>query len=82
MNMEDNKKQVIILPRNYSNVCKEMPLDYSDYKKGYKVHDGSIENYEIVRKIGRGKYSEVYEGICDVNDQKVAIKILKTGINT
>lgn len=26
-------------------------------------HDRHLENYEIVRKIGRGKYAEVFEGI-------------------
>ena len=36
-----------------------------------------IDKYEIIKKIGRGKYSEVYEGINVTNDQKVVIKILK-----
>jgi len=35
------------------------------------------EDYEIIRKLGRGKYSEVYEGINVNNDEKVVIKILK-----
>ena len=35
------------------------------------------EDYEIMKKIGRGKYSEVYEGINVNNDEKVVIKILK-----
>lgn len=35
------------------------------------------ENYEIIRKLGRGKYSEVYEGVNTTNDEKVVIKILK-----
>ena len=35
------------------------------------------EDYEIIRKLGRGKYSEVYEGINVTNDEKVVIKILK-----
>lgn len=35
------------------------------------------DNYEIVRKLGRGKYSEVFEGV-DINrDEKVVIKVLK-----
>ena len=37
----------------------------------------STDKYEIIRKIGRGKYSDVYEGIRTENDLKVAIKILK-----
>lgn len=35
------------------------------------------DNYQIVRKLGRGKYSEVFEAL-QVNDsQKCVIKILK-----
>lgn len=36
-----------------------------------------IENYEIVRKIGRGKYSEVFEGINVANNEKCVVKVLK-----
>lgn len=37
----------------------------------------SQENYEVIRKIGRGKYSEVFEGV-DIRDESpVVIKILK-----
>lgn len=36
-----------------------------------------IEDYELIKKIGIGKYSEVYEGINVKNDKKVVIKILK-----
>ena len=35
------------------------------------------DDYEVVRKVGRGKYSEVFEGINVVNHQKCIIKILK-----
>jgi casein kinase II subunit alpha len=35
------------------------------------------DDYEIVRKVGRGKYSEVFEGINIVNNEKCIIKILK-----
>ena len=33
--------------------------------------------YEIIKKIGRGKYSEVYEGINSQTNERVVIKILK-----
>lgn len=35
------------------------------------------DDYEVVRKVGRGKYSEVFEGINIANNQKCIIKILK-----
>ena len=38
------------------------------------------DDYEIVKKMGRGKYSEVYEGISVVNNMKIVIKVLKPGI--
>lgn len=37
----------------------------------------SQDNYEIVRKVGRGKYSEVFEGINVLSDAKCIIKVLK-----
>ena len=36
-----------------------------------------MEDYELSRKIGRGKYSEVFEGKNVVNTQKCVVKILK-----
>lgn len=38
------------------------------------------DNYELVRKLGRGKYSEVFEAINITNDEKVVVKILKVRI--
>lgn len=35
------------------------------------------DDYEVVRKVGRGKYSEVFEGVNILNNQKCIIKILK-----
>lgn len=31
------------------------------------------EDYEVIRKVGRGKYSEVFEGINVVNDQVITV---------
>jgi serine/threonine protein kinase len=44
---------------------------------GGGADDRDTENYEIVRKIGRGKYSEVFEGINVVNNEKCVVKVLK-----
>lgn len=35
------------------------------------------DDYQIVRKLGRGKYSEVFEAINVTNNEKCVIKILK-----
>lgn len=66
------------LPKIYANVCEELPPEYSDYEN-FEVKFGSQENYEIIKKIGRGKYSEVYEGINTANNERIVIKILKPG---
>ena len=42
----------------------------------------SQDDYQVVRKLGRGKYSEVFEGINIVNNEKVVIKILKVRLET
>lgn len=31
----------------------------------------------MIKKLGRGKYSEVYEGINSENDNRIVIKVLK-----
>lgn len=35
------------------------------------------DEYEVVRKVGRGKYSEVFEGVHLTDNEKCIIKILK-----
>jgi len=69
----------ITTPKYYADVCEQQSQvipDYSDYE-GFEVKFQSQDHYEIIKKIGRGKYSEVYEGINTVNNQRVVIKILK-----
>lgn len=60
----------------YANVNVEMPQDYWDYEN-LQITWGNQQNYEIVKKVGRGKYSEVFEGINIVNEQRCIIKVLK-----
>ncbi|PWA48955.1 rho-associated protein kinase 1/2 [Artemisia annua] len=43
----------------------------------YQLKVVEQDNYEVVRKVGRGKYSEVFEGFHCTNDDKCIIKILK-----
>nr|BAG12775.1 putative casein kinase II alpha subunit [Sorogena stoianovitchae] len=67
---------MISLPRAYADVNKNMPPDYWDYDN-FENEWGNQDDYEIIKKIGRGKYSDVFEGISAVTGQKVVIKILK-----
>ncbi|KAH8054979.1 serine/threonine kinase [Aureococcus anophagefferens] len=62
--------------RVYPDVNANRPRDYWDYE-ALTVNWGEQEDYEVIRKIGRGKYSEVFEGINVANNCKCVVKILK-----
>ncbi|KAH9573645.1 hypothetical protein CY35_01G011300 [Sphagnum magellanicum] len=62
--------------RVYSDVNVQRPKDYWDYDS-LTVQWGDQDDYEVVRKVGRGKYSEVFEGVNCVNNERCIIKILK-----
>eukprot|EP00069_Balaena_mysticetus_P019552 bmy_12233T0 len=62
--------------RVYTDVNTHRPQEYWDYKS----HVGECRNqddYQLVRKLGRGKYREVFEAINITNNEKVVVKILK-----
>ncbi|CDW86640.1 UNKNOWN [Stylonychia lemnae] len=60
----------------YQTVNVERPKDYSYYQQ-LSIKWGNQDNYQLIHKLGRGKYSEVYEGACLLNNQKCVVKILK-----
>jgi casein kinase II subunit alpha len=72
----NNTSGATSVARVYADVNANMPRSYWDYDS-VNISWGVLENYEVVRKIGRGKYSEVFEGINVVNYQKCVIKVLK-----
>lgn len=43
------------------------------------IFNSNQDDYQLVRKLGRGKYSEVFEAINITNNEKVVVKILKVG---
>ncbi|KAK9859391.1 hypothetical protein WJX84_001717 [Apatococcus fuscideae] len=63
--------------RVYADINVNRPKDYWDYET-LSVQWGNQDDYEVVRKVGRGKYSAVFEGINVHSNQKCIIKILKT----
>jgi casein kinase II subunit alpha len=65
-----------VLPRYYADVNDHKPQEYWDYEN-LSVAWGEQEKYEIVRKLGRGKYSEVFEGVIVDKEEKCVLKILK-----
>lgn len=62
--------------RVYADVNVHKPKEYWNYE-ALKITWGSQENYEVVKKVGRGKYSEVFEGINTATNEKCIIKVLK-----
>lgn len=61
----------------YTDVNDKKPKEYWDYEN-LQVSWGEQDDYEVVRKVGRGKYSEVFEGVrAQAFEQKCIIKILK-----
>eukprot|EP00762_Andalucia_godoyi_P001912 ANDGO_06045.mRNA.1 Casein kinase II subunit alpha len=63
------------ISRVYADACARRQRDYSQYEE-LNIRWGEQDNYEIVRKVGRGKYSEVFEGLT-CNEDRCIIKILK-----
>ena len=47
------------------------------YYMNHEFEIGDIDNYLVEAKIGRGRYSDVYEGLSKKLNEKVVLKILK-----
>ena len=43
----------------------------------FYVHFRKQDDYQLVKKLGRGKYSEVFEAVNVRNSEKCVVKILK-----
>lgn len=71
-----NNKMDFEVPKYYGNVNLEMPREHSDYDR-LRIQWGSQDDYEVTKKIGRGKYSEVYAGSNTQTQQPCVVKILK-----
>merc|ERR1712086_573988 len=62
--------------RVYVDVNEKKPKEYWDYDS-LVVEWGQQDDYELIKKLGRGKYSEVFEGVNANNEEKCVVKILK-----
>lgn len=73
----NNKNMAVVSrARIYTDVNSHKPREYWDYES-YVVDWGQQDDYQLVRKLGRGKYSEVFEAINVTNNEKCVVKILK-----
>ena len=67
------REGVVSRARVYADVNTARPREYWDYE-ALSVTWGDQEAYEVVRKVGRGKYSEVFEGLKTASDERCIIK--------
>jgi len=70
------REQQMSRARVHADVNVHRPKEYWDYES-LAVNWGEQDDYEVIRKIGRGKYSEVFEGMNVMNAVRCVVKILK-----
>lgn len=75
-NRKKNRNCAQSRSRIYADVNANRDQSYWDYES-FEIPWRGQDDYEVIRKIGRGKYSEVFEGINSVTLQPCVIKILK-----
>ncbi|XP_017772365.1 PREDICTED: casein kinase II subunit alpha-like [Nicrophorus vespilloides] len=74
--MDSQSVPVISKARVYADVLADRGPEFWNYENfNPEWHDA--DDYEIIQKVGRGKYSEVFEALQTSSDQRVIIKILK-----
>jgi hypothetical protein len=69
------RREAMSVARVYADVNSERPASYWDYEKLEIEWSKNQDDYEVIRKIGRGKYSEVFEGINVKTNQMCVIKV-------
>ncbi|XP_047092591.1 casein kinase II subunit alpha-like [Lolium rigidum] len=62
--------------RVYADANSQRPKEYWDYE-ALSIDWGEQDGYEVLRKVGKGKYSEVFEGFRTGSQERCVIKILK-----
>eukprot|EP00483_Globobulimina_turgida_P005966 UN05976 len=71
-----HQPSVVSVAREYCDINNHQPRSYWDYES-LSIDWSTPFDYEIIRKIGRGKYSEVFEGYDISKNSPICIKILK-----
>ena len=69
------------LPKYYAHAVeqirsREKDYAYADYANSAVIF-GWQDDYEIISKIGRGRYSEVFEALNLLSNERVVVKMLK-----
>ena len=67
-----------VLPKYYAHACEQIALEIPGYSESSNHEIEYTQNtFKKLRQVGKGVFSQVYEGINALNDEKVAIKVLK-----
>lgn len=74
--MTTGNTAVVTNARIYAKVNATKSRSYWDYDS-FSLSWNSKENYQLVQKLGRGKYSEVFEAFDVKHSKKVVVKVLK-----
>ncbi|KAH7099236.1 Pkinase-domain-containing protein [Auriculariales sp. MPI-PUGE-AT-0066] len=64
------------ISRVHADACAKLGAAWSDYDN-VQISWGEQDPYEILSKLGRGKYSEVFEGLDIRTEEHIVIKVLK-----
>lgn len=72
--------------RVYRDVNVIRPVSYWDYSSlviawgchsNKKLSFRKSSNYSVIEKVGRGKYSDCYRGMCLTNGRECCVKVIK-----
>mmetsp|Transcript_38095 Transcript_38095/g.84870 ORF Transcript_38095/g.84870 Transcript_38095/m.84870 type:complete len:383 (-) Transcript_38095:1448-2596(-) len=69
------KDALRVVARAYSGVNLKKPKEYWD--DSLQIDWGSLDNYEVLKQLGKGKYGEVYEGIDLRSNHQCVVKIMR-----
>ena len=67
------------LTDDIKSYCTKKGPEYYEYDS-FELKGGLVDDYELSRRIGKGKFSEVFLARNILNSEKVVIKMLKKGI--
>jgi casein kinase II subunit alpha len=73
------RRKLKSVARVFADVNKSLPPEYWDYES-FNLESfewGSPAPYKLKQKIGRGKYSEVFDAVNTANGQPCVVKVLK-----
>ncbi|KAG5875051.1 hypothetical protein JTB14_026182 [Gonioctena quinquepunctata] len=73
---DSKSKQVKTVSKVYADVLSNKVSSYYEYDK-YTPEFEDVNDYTLIRKLGHGKYSIVFEGLHEAKNERVVIKMLK-----